>query len=196
MARLIFRILNQSYSGSLTNIAGFDQPVTRTKTYLTSDELEAAFVQLRSVLIELDVVNPDNEKFHFKPTDTSLVAEIIVHSKDSTSYKAYPVLSVSNFDITYTDDTLFTKNLYFRFGGITKENKFKIGLKESNLLTDFITLKAYVFPYINFVWLGLIIMAAGFIVSMARRANAKPLVSAITLVLVTAALFYMFFIAN
>lgn len=140
--------------------------------------------------------NPNNERFHFKPTDTSLVAEIIVHSKDSTSYKAYPALSVSNFDINYTDDTIFAKNLYFRFNGISKENKFKIGLKESDMLTDFITLKAYVFPYINLVWVGLIIMAAGFMLSIINRTKAKPVIAAIALIGVTAALFYMFLMAN
>ena len=151
----------------------------------------AGYFILNSVL-----KNPDNEKFHFKPTDTALVADITVHSNDSLSYKAYPLLSVSNFDINYVDDTLFAKNLHFRFAGISKENHFKIGLKESTVLSDFITLKAYVFPYINLVWIGLIIMAAGFILSITRRLKANLWISAIALTFVIAGLFYMFLIAN
>jgi cytochrome c-type biogenesis protein CcmF len=140
--------------------------------------------------------NPDNKRFHFKPTDTALVADITVFSRDSTSYKAYPVLSINNFEINYTDDTVFAQNLYLKLVGITQQNKFKIAVKESDIPADFLTLKAYVFPYINLVWLGLIIMAAGFIVSIIRRAKVKPLFAAAALIAVTAGLFYMFLLAN
>ena len=140
--------------------------------------------------------NPDNKRFHFKPTDTALVADITVFSKDSTSYKAYPVLSINNFEINYKDDTVFAQNLYLKLVGITQQNKFKIAVKESDIPADFLTLKAYVFPYINLVWLGLIIMAAGFIVSIIRRAKVKPLFAAAALIAVTAGLFYMFLLAN
>jgi cytochrome c-type biogenesis protein CcmF len=140
--------------------------------------------------------NPDNERFHFKPTDTALVADITVYSKDSTSYKAYPLLSINNFEVNYKDDTVFAKNLYLKLAGITQDGKFKIAVKESDIPTDFLTLKAYVFPYINLVWLGLIIMAAGFVVSMSRRAKLKPLFTAVVLIGVIAGLFYMFLLAN
>ena len=140
--------------------------------------------------------NPDNKRFHFKPTDTALVADITVFSRDSTSYKAYPVLSINNFEINYKDDTVFAQNLYLKLVGITQQNKFKIAVKESDIPADFLTLKAYVFPYINLVWLGLIIMAAGFIVSIIRRAKVKPLFAAAALIAVTAGLFYMFLLAN
>jgi hypothetical protein len=39
-------------------------------------------------------------------------------------------------------------------------------------------------------------MAAGFIVSLSRRAKIKPLFAAVALIAVTAGLFYMFLIAN
>jgi cytochrome c-type biogenesis protein CcmF len=110
--------------------------------------------------------NPNNERFHFKPSDTALVADITVYSKDSTSYRSFPLLSINNFEVNFKDDTVFAKNLYLRLAGITQDGKFKIAVKESDIPADFLTLKAYVFPYINLVWLGLIIMAAGFIVSL------------------------------
>lgn len=140
--------------------------------------------------------NPDNERFHFKPTDTALVADITVYSKDSTSYKAYPVLSINNFEVNYTDDTVFAKNLFIKLAGITQDGKFKIAVKESDIPADFLTLKAYIFPYINLVWIGLIIMVGGFIVSIIQRAKLKPLFAAFALIAVTAGLFYMFLIAN
>jgi cytochrome c-type biogenesis protein CcmF len=140
--------------------------------------------------------NPNNERFHFKPSDTALVADITVYSKDSTSYRSFPLLSINNFEVNFKDDTVFAKNLYLRLAGITQDGKFKIAVKESDIPADFLTLKAYVFPYINLVWLGLIIMAAGFIVSLSRRAKLKPVYTAAALIAVTAGLFYMFLLAN
>ncbi len=140
--------------------------------------------------------DPDNERFHFSPDDTALVADITVHNADSTTTKAFPALTISNQQINYIDDTLIRQNLYFKLAGLSSDKKFKIGIKESETLTDFITLKAYVFPYINLVWAGLLIMAGGFIISICRRTKAANYVTALSVVLIIGALFYMFLIAN
>lgn len=140
--------------------------------------------------------NPDNERFHFAPTDTALVADITVYGQDSTRHKAYPALTISNNEINFIDDTVITQNVYLNISGISPDKKFKIGLKQTDKLTDFITLKAYVFPYINLVWAGLIIMACGFIVSLVRRAKAANYLAALSVGLVLIALFYMFLLAN
>jgi cytochrome c-type biogenesis protein CcmF len=140
--------------------------------------------------------NPNNEKFHFTPSDTALVADLTVFSNTGTSYKAYPLLAIENFDVVYTDDTVFSQNLVLKLAGISSENKFKIAVKESDMPADFVTLKAYIFPFINFVWAGLIIMAAGIILSLLRRTKAPPLSAALVLIAVSAGLFYMFLLAN
>lgn len=140
--------------------------------------------------------NPDNERFHFSPTDTALVADITAYSQNGSSYKAYPALTISNQQINFIDDTVISQNIYLNLSGVTSDQKFKIGLKESNKLTDFITLKAYIFPYINLVWAGLIIMACGFVIAMVRRAKAAKLISALSIGFVLIALIYMFLMAN
>ncbi len=140
--------------------------------------------------------NPDNERFHFKPSDTALVADISVFAKTRSSYKAYPLLSIKNFEITYKDDTVFAQNLFLRLTGITDKNEFKISVKESDIPSDFVTLKAYIFPYINFVWLGLIIMVAGIGLSLIKRVKAKSFAVLLALAVITAGLFYMFMLAN
>ncbi|MEP6627084.1 MAG: cytochrome c biogenesis protein CcsA, partial [Ginsengibacter sp.] len=136
--------------------------------------------------------NPDNERFHFSPRDTALVADITVYGQDSTRHKAYPALTIHNQEINFIDDTVITQNIYLNLSGIGKDQKFKIGVKQTDKLTDFITLKAYVFPYINLVWAGLIIMACGFVVSLVRRAKAANYLAALSVGLVLIALFYMF----
>ncbi|MDQ2721137.1 MAG: cytochrome c biogenesis protein CcsA [Bacteroidota bacterium] len=140
--------------------------------------------------------NPDNERFHFSASDTALVADITVYGQDSSRHKAYPALTIRNQEINFIDDTVITQNIYLNISGISTNKKFKIGLKQTSKLTDFITLKAYVFPYINLVWAGLIIMACGFIVSLVRRLKAANYIAALSVTLVLIALFYMFLLAN
>lgn len=157
---------------------------------------DTAFYSKGYLVLNGILKNPDNERFHFKPTDTALVADILVYSRDSIRHKAYPALTINDQQINFIDDTLVRQNLYLKLAGLASNNKFKIGVKESDTLTDFITLKAYVFPYINLVWAGLLIMAGGFIVSIGRRAKAANYITAVSVIMVLAGLFYMFFIAN
>ncbi|MBA2248858.1 MAG: cytochrome c biogenesis protein CcsA [Chitinophagaceae bacterium] len=151
----------------------------------------------KGFLVLNDVLkNPSTERFHYKPTDTALVADITVYSKAGTSYKSFPALAVQDLHINFIDDTVYAQNLYLQLAGIGQNNTFKIAVKETDIPQDFITLKAYVFPYINLVWTGLIIMAAGFIVSIIKRTKAKPAVALIALIAVVAGLFYMFMLAS
>jgi cytochrome c-type biogenesis protein CcmF len=134
--------------------------------------------------------------FHFSPKDTALVADITVHGNDGTQYKAFPALTIKNQQLDFIDDTVVSQNLYLNFTGISDNKKFKIRSKETDKLTDFITLKAYYFPYINLVWLGLVIMSCGFVVSLVNRVNASRLYAYLSVGLVLVFLFYMFLLAN
>ena len=140
--------------------------------------------------------DPDNERFHFSPTDTALVADITVYGQDNSKTKAYPALTITNQEINFIDDTLPRQNLFFNLSGLGANNTFKIGVKESDTPADFITLKAYVFPYINLVWVGLLIMACGFVISIGHRTKAANYITALSVFFVLAGLFYMFLVAN
>jgi len=142
------------------------------------------------------VKNPVNERYQFKPTDVALMADITVVSKDTMHYKAMPLLQVDEFGIVHRDDTLYAQNLFVRFMGVSDDKKIRIGTKVSDKMIDFVTVKSYVFPFINLVWLGLIIMAVGLIMSMIKRAGFSNIQAAIALLFVGLALFYMFLFAN
>ena len=157
---------------------------------------DTAFYSKGFLVLNGMMKNPDGGKFHFKPTDTALVADITVYSQDSSRYKAYPALTITNQQLNLIEDTVVTQNLYLNLSGLSNDKKFKIGIKESERLTDFITLKAYVFPYINLVWAGLLIMACGFIVSITRRLKAANYITILSVSMALAALFYIFLIAN
>ena len=52
---------------------------------------------------------------------------------------------------------------------LIEENKFAIGVAQRDSGSDFIVMKAIVFPWINLLWIGILIMTAGFIISIRRR---------------------------
>jgi cytochrome c-type biogenesis protein CcmF len=143
------------------------------------------------------VKNPPSNKFKIAVSGPSVVAEITVTGKDSSRYNASPMIIVDSFGLNQIDDTVYAQNLFVKFAGITQDQtKLKIGVKESDTMIDFVTIKAYVFPYIIFVWVGLIIMAAGLLMSMIRRAGFSKIPGAIILILAVTALFYMFLLAS
>jgi len=183
-----------------TYISTISVPDTKTDTTsFKSHEVaigDSVFLDKGYFILNKIIKNPNNERFHFLPTDTALVADITVYGKDGVSYKAYPALTIHNQQIDFIDDTVFAKNLYLNFSGIAGNNKFKINSKETDKLTEFITLKAYYFPYINLVWLGLVIMSCGFVVSLVNRVKAATWASWLSVGLVLIFLFYMFLLAN
>jgi cytochrome c-type biogenesis protein CcmF len=124
------------------------------------------------------------------------MADISFYGKDSMRFRATPLVAVENQDVKHVDDTLYAQNMYVSFAGVTEGKKVKIGIKESDRIIDFVTLKAYIFPYINIVWLGLIIMGMGVLLSAIRRAKLSPVFAALLLIAVGAGLFYMFLFAN
>lgn len=140
--------------------------------------------------------NPNNDRFHFTDNDTALVADITAFSKEGTSYKLYPGLSISNLSIHYIDDTSITQNLNVRFAGIGNGDSFKIGLKQTKNPTEFIAVKTYIFPFIYLVWIGLIITAAGLLVALLHRAQAPRWIATSSLVVITGLMIFLFIFAN
>ena len=159
-------------------------------------EGDTAFYSNGIMILNRVVKNPDNGKFHFKPTDAALMADITLISKDSLHYQAYPLIQIDEFGVNQVDDTVYAQNLYVKFAGVTDGKKIKLGIKESEKLIEYVTLKAYVFPYINLVWLGLIIMALGIVMSAVKRAKLSTFYAALALIFAGAGLFYMFLLAN
>jgi cytochrome c-type biogenesis protein CcmF len=66
-------------------------------------------------------------------------------------------------------DTLFSQNLAVELGSVMNNKKIQLLTKESSDLVPFVSLKVYMFPQINLVWIGVLIMMTGFIMSIANR---------------------------
>lgn len=159
-------------------------------------EGDTAFYSKGFMILNSVVKNPVNKKFNFKPTDAALMADITLVGKDSMHYKAYPLIQIDSLGVNFIDDTVYAQNLFLKFAGVTDGKKIKLGIKESDKIIDFVTIKAFLFPYINLVWLGLVIMAIGLMMSMIKRAKITPLYAVAILVFTAVSLFYMFFVAG
>ncbi len=159
-------------------------------------EGDTAFYSNGMIILNSVVKNPSNSRFNYKPEDLALMADIKVISKESTSYSAMPLIEVDSLGIINRDDTVFAQNLYLRFAGVAENHHIKLGIKESDKLVNFVTVKAYVFPFIRLVWLGLIIMCIGIIMSMLQRGKFSPAAAGVSLLVASAALIYMFLFAN
>jgi cytochrome c-type biogenesis protein CcmF len=105
-------------------------------------------------------------------SNSLLVMDVTVISNNGGVYKATPALDVHMKDsmIRRIDDTVVAEGLMFSFNKLNPENgKFELGVKESKTTLDLVTLKVYEFPMINMLWLGVIVMFFGLIISMYYR---------------------------
>jgi cytochrome c-type biogenesis protein CcmF len=121
------------------------------------------------LILDSVLVNPSTDGFHFTSSDTALVAKIRVISQDSQHYNMSPVLYVKDNLIHRISDTLFAQNLAVQLGSVMGNRKIQILTKESADMVPFVSLKVYLFPQINLVWIGIIIMMTGFVISIVHR---------------------------
>lgn len=115
------------------------------------------------------IPNPSNDKYSFTSRDTALMADITVVSKEGLNYKAMPVFYVQGNQARYVVDTVFAQNLAIGFSRVLENQKIELQVKESGSMVPFVALKVYEFPYINVLWLGIILMIIGFVMSITRR---------------------------
>jgi len=102
--------------------------------------------------------------------------QIEVHSKEGLVYQANPKVKIDGqSSIRMIPDTVRAQNLILNFNGVAdnEKNILIVGVKESTSLTNLITLKVFEFPFINILWIGVIVMTLGF--GLRTFARAKQL---------------------
>jgi cytochrome c-type biogenesis protein CcmF len=110
----------------------------------------------------------------FAPEDSATIANLKVFAKTSSIYTMQPLLiKKSGTTIPYAD-TVTAEGLVVQLQAL-RGNRVELGVKESESVLRYITLKAYKFPFINLVWLGTLIMVAGFFMSAIRRVRLNQL---------------------
>ena len=116
-----------------------------------------------------DVTSKDNIPTPgFSPEDIASIARVKVYSKTNSTYISEPLLITSKNQQFPLPDTITAESLVLQLNKVDG-NKIELGVKESNSILEYVTLKAYKFPFINLLWGGTIIMVVGLIMSMVRR---------------------------
>jgi cytochrome c-type biogenesis protein CcmF len=120
------------------------------------------------IKLEQVLVNPTANR---KEGTNELALVLKVVSKEGIQYQANPSIVLEGMNMSAIPDTVKAQNLIVNFNKVVDQQKglLEIGVKESSSLTNLITLKVYEFPFINILWLGIIIMTIGFMISMWKR---------------------------
>jgi cytochrome c-type biogenesis protein CcmF len=85
-----------------------------------------------------------------------------------------PTYVVRNQSEVIVEDTVKDYSLYTRLAKIIpEENAAIIEFKQPNAMDDYIIMKAILFPYINVLWIGTILMILGFFISLYKRIKTK-----------------------
>ncbi|MCG9880217.1 MAG: cytochrome c biogenesis protein CcsA [Bacteroidia bacterium] len=113
--------------------------------------------------------NTDASQVDVKNFQVLLGAELKVYTLDKV-YDAMPMYGVQNNSATSYEALVDEAKLKFNFKGVNPENKtITITTAEKDTSGDFVIMKAIIFPWINLVWAGTIIMIIGFLLSIIKR---------------------------
>jgi cytochrome c-type biogenesis protein CcmF len=128
------------------------------------------YIKLDKVLINPNANRPAGSN--------ELILQMSVTSKEGLKYQANPGIILQGMELQNNYDTVKAQNIVLSFNKVVdqKNGVLEIGVKESAALTNLITLKAYEFPFINVLWLGIIVMVFGFglaTVNRVRKLRAK-----------------------
>jgi cytochrome c-type biogenesis protein CcmF len=114
--------------------------------------------------------------FDLGPNDSVSVASIKVTSKNATSYTTNALLVNQGGEAFPYPDTVMSESLVLQLQKVHGSGA-QLGLKESNAVLKYVTLKAYKFPFINLVWAGTILTVIGFFISALHRRERMKIVS-------------------
>ncbi|MCA6451256.1 MAG: cytochrome c biogenesis protein CcsA [Chitinophagaceae bacterium] len=116
-------------------------------------------------------INPAELQRKVLPGETSLFLDMTVISKDGRRYPVKPGIALKGMELRSLPDSVLSQSLVLKFNRVLDQNtgKLEIGVKESGAITDLITLKVYEFPMINVLWLGVVVMVLGFVMSIRQR---------------------------
>ncbi|MEP6682411.1 MAG: cytochrome c biogenesis protein CcsA [Parafilimonas sp.] len=124
-------------------------------------------------IIKMNGVVKDADSLNNKllPGEKGFGISLTIISKEGMEYKAMPAVALKNNNLRVIPDTVIAQSLIIRFNNLAsaEDNKIELGIKEDKSIQSIITLKVYQFPYINLLWLGIIIMVSGFIISIVQR---------------------------
>ncbi len=144
----------------------YQSPETKTvaigDTFMTSNSM---------VIVDGFSKDIDRNEFGLKDSDIAVGALLRVTDVNKTKYTAEPVFIIKNFNAFSKDASVDSLGLKFSFSKIdpaTGKIQLQVSEKKSNK-NEFIIMKAIVFPGINILWIGCIMMILGSLIAIRQR---------------------------
>jgi cytochrome c-type biogenesis protein CcmF len=143
-------------------------PDTATFRTYPARQGDTVFYSNGFIVIEKMLAANKHDNRDLPVVDSAWLSELKVYAKDGREFPAAPAFLVKDDLPAQKTDTIVSQSLIL---GLMRGSggKLELGVKESGTVMRYITLKAYKFPMINLLWLGTLIMVAGFLMSMWHR---------------------------
>ncbi len=142
--------------------------MTRTNTVAIGDKMYSSRDTITLVSLDSHI---DLKKYSLKESDIAVGAVLSITDSSHNTYRAEPIYIISGNEVGTIDDTVSKAGLKFTFSKIDpKTHKLDIGIAEAKLVAkDYIVMEAIIFPYINILWFGCLIMILGTTLAIRQR---------------------------
>jgi cytochrome c-type biogenesis protein CcmF len=132
---------------------------------------DTVFYSNGMMILKNVLVNPAGMQHKVEADEQALFLDISLLSKEGKQFSMKPGIALKGNNGRLVPDTVPQQNMVVRFNKLVdaKSGKMEIGIKESSAVSNLITLKVYEFPWINILWVGIIIMTTGFIMAIRHR---------------------------
>jgi cytochrome c-type biogenesis protein CcmF len=152
-----------------TTVAGKDVYAT-AKNYVGHVH-DTIFASNAMIVIDSLRTNLNQEEYEKNDSLLEITAVLRCINARSEVFMAYPKFIIRNNILIPKEDVVEELGLKLVFWKVNpQEGTVEITMSEkASNARDFIVLKAFIFPYINVLWLGCLIMAIGTVIAIAER---------------------------
>jgi cytochrome c-type biogenesis protein CcmF len=124
-------------------------------------------------LLVIDSLRTDRSREQYEKNDSTLLVTAVIRCLDAKgkTIMAYPKFIIRNNMVIPENCEVPELGLRLLFWKINPEEEtveISVSEKLSNA-KDFIVMKAYIFPYINILWLGCVMMGIGTVIAIVER---------------------------
>jgi cytochrome c-type biogenesis protein CcmF len=134
-----------------------------------------------NAIILIDSITTNLTENEYSKNDSLLIVTAVLKATDINGkvYRATPKYILKNNMVTPDDFELNELGLKFIFWKINpNEGSIEIQMSEKvNNTKEFVVLEAYMFPFINVLWLGCLIMIIGTIVAIVERRRVNKVIA-------------------
>lgn len=112
----------------------------------------------------------DKAKYKLEENDIAVGAHLLITDISNHTYEANPVFVIRGSYLVPVAEEVKDLGLKFEFTSLNTDNgKVDIVVYEKNKSDNFIIMKAIIFPFINILWIGCLVMIVGISISILQR---------------------------